>query len=110
MQSASAQPVAPALTKAQEEALRLERERKYEQVRDRIFGRSAASTPDARTPDGKDKAVEGTEARERAGGDKAVQGGRETRERVGVPIRGPRAAGEGRGFGGGGRAGRGRDG
>jgi hypothetical protein len=66
------------LTKAEEDALRIEREKKYGEARDRIFGRGSSASPapekDKKVWDPKDK-------------DRGV-----------LPVRGPKGAGEGRGF------------
>jgi hypothetical protein len=87
-QSPSPQPTTPILTKAEEEALRIEREKKYEEARDRIFGTRQSASPASE----KEKEKKVWDPKER---DKGA-----------LPVRGPRGAGEGRGFGG---RGRGRD-
>ena len=81
-QSPSPQPTTPVLTKAEEDALRIEREKKYEEARDRIFGRTSSASP---VPE---------KERERG---KKVWDPKE-KEMGAVPLRGPKGPGEGRGF------------
>ena len=89
-QSPSPQATTPVLTKAEEDALRIEREKKYEEARDRIFGRTSSASP---APADKDKEKKVWDPKEKERGVVVV-----------VPVRGPKGAGEGRGF----AAGRGR--
>lgn len=87
-QSPSPQPSTPTLSKQEEESLRIEREKKYEEARDRIFGRNSASA----SPVPQEKKVwEPTVGAEK---EKGV-----------LPIRGPKGPTEGKGF----ARGRGRD-
>jgi hypothetical protein len=82
-QSPSPTPSTPILTKQEEEALRIERERKYEEARGRIFGTTSP--------------VSGSS------GNKKILDAKEKN----VPIRGPKGPVEGKGFASG--RGRGRD-
>ena len=88
-QSSSPQPSTPTLTKQEEESLRVEREKKYKEARDRIFETTTTTS----------------------GEEKKVWEPNAEKERGVLPIRGPRGpSGEGmRGFGSGGGRGRGRD-
>lgn len=79
-QSPSSQPTTPVLTKTEEDALRIEREKKYEEARDRIFGRSSSASP---VPE-KEKEKKVWDPKDK--------------ERRAVPVRGPKGAGEGAGF------------
>lgn len=81
-QSLSPTPSLSAPTKQEEEARRLERERKYEEARGRIFG-SASPAPEL-----------GTRAAE-----KKVWEPKDKEDKGAVPIRGPRGPVEGKGFG-----------
>jgi hypothetical protein len=83
-QSPSPGPSAPTLSKQEEEALRIEREKKYEEARDRIFGRASPG------PAATEKKVWEPKDKERV-----------------PPIRPPKGPTEGKGFGSG--RGRGRD-
>jgi len=85
-QSPSPTPSLSAPTKQEEEAKRLERERKYEEARGRIFG-SQSPAPET---------VVTTKAGEKKVWDPSVKD--KEASRGGVPIRGPRGPGEGRGF------------
>src|SRR5579859_3748605 len=85
-QSPSPQPTTPLLTKAEEDALRIEREKKYEEARDRIFGTRGSASP---APEKEKKVWD-----EKGRGKGTLRG------------RGRRGAGEGKGFSG---RGRGRD-
>jgi SUZ domain len=80
-QSPSPGPSTPTLSKQEEEALRIEREKKYGEARDRIFG---TTSPAPRT------------------GEKKVWEPKE-KERGILPIRQPKGPGEGKGFSGRGR-------
>jgi SUZ domain len=75
-QSLSPTPTTAILSKQEEEALRIEREKKYEEARGRIFGTASP--------------VSGSS------GDKKVWEPKEKEK--GVPIRGPKGPSEGKGF------------
>lgn len=85
-QSPSSTIATPTLSKQEEEAVRIEREKKYEEARDRIFGRASPG------PSATEKKVWEPKDKER--------------ERM-VPVRSPKGPTEGKGFGSG--RGRGRD-
>lgn len=89
-QSPSPKPSTPTLSKQEEEALRIERERKYEEARGRIFGTPSPVIPSASI------------------GEKKVWDPKEKeRDRGVLPVRAPKGPGSGRGFAPG--RGRGRD-
>jgi hypothetical protein len=88
-QSPSPSQSAPTLSKQEEEAIRIEREKKYGEARDRIFGKSDSPSPAAS-----------------GGGDKKIWEAKE-KEKGAAPIRGPKGPTEGKGFGSGRGRGRG---
>ena len=83
-QSLSPPPSKTTLSKQEEEALRLERERKYEEARDRIFGTASPTN---------------------SSGEKKVWEAKQKEKGI-LPVRGPRGPSEGKGF----ASGRGRGG
>jgi hypothetical protein len=78
-QSPSPKPTTPTLSKQEEEALRIEREKKYEEARGRIFGTGSP-------------AIESTGI-----GEKKVWDAKEKEKGV-LPVRAPKGPGSGRGF------------
>jgi len=79
-QSPSPQPVIPVLSKQEEEALRIERAKKYEETKERIWG-TPSPGPNTSAPT-----------------EKKVWEPKEGKEKGVLPIRGPRGPNEGKGF------------